>query len=166
MDEAHLLFKNQMIAAFATLMAKVSRKLGLWLMPATQNIEDLKGLETSKLLSMMENWLCLALSEKEIDLIPQFKSLTQEQRDLLRSVKKYPKVYAEGVLLGENYQGLFRNIPPRIALALAMTEQNEKAERRALCEQFGYTDLEAVEKIAEKLKTYRREIVEDATFDD
>jgi conjugative transfer ATPase len=166
MDEAHLLFKNQMIAAFATLMAKVSRKLGLWLMPATQNIEDLKGMETSKLLSMMENWLCLALSEKEIDLIPQFRSLSQEQRDLLSSVKKYPKVYAEGVLLGENYQGLFRNIPPRIALALAMTEQNEKAERRKLCEQFGYTDLEAVEQIAEKLKSYRREVVEDATFDD
>ncbi len=166
MDEAHLLFKNQMIAAFATLMAKVSRKIGLWLMPATQNIADLEGLETSKLLSMMENWLCLALSEKEIDLIPKFRTLTKEQRDLLSSVKKYPKVYAEGVLLGENYQGLFRNIPPRIALALAMTEQNEKAERQALCDQFGYTDLEAVEQIAEKLKSYRREIVDDETFDD
>ena len=153
-----------MIAAFATLMAKVSRKIGLWLMPATQNIGDLEGLETSKLLSMMENWLCLALSEKEIDLIPKFRTLTREQRDLLSSVKKYPKVYAEGVLLGENYQGLFRNIPPRIALALAMTEQNEKAERQALCDQFGYSDLEAVEQIAEKLKSYRREIVDDETF--
>ncbi|MCP3680719.1 MAG: hypothetical protein GY782_10895 [Gammaproteobacteria bacterium] len=165
MDEAHLLFKNPMIATFATLMAKVSRKIGLWLMPATQNITDMGGEETSKLLSMMENWLCLALSEKEIDIIPQFRTLSEEQRTLLTNVKKYPGVYAEAVLLGENYQGLFRNVPPRLALALAMTEQDEKAKRQMLCKQFGYNDMEAVEHIAKELKTYRKTLKEDAVFD-
>ncbi len=147
-------------------MAKVSRKIGLWLMPATQNVADLDGTETKKLLSMMETWICLSLSEKEINHIPQFRSITPEEKVLLNSVKKFPKIYAEAVLLGENYQGLYRNIPPRIALALAMTEQNEKAERRRISEEFGFSDLEAVEHIAEKLKTYRREIKDDAVFDD
>ena len=165
-DEVHLLYKFPILVAFSVLMAKVSRKLGLWLAPATQNVADLDGENIKKLLSMMENWFCLSLSQNEINTISKFRNITTEQEHLLGSVKKFPKVYSEAVLLGENYEGLFRNIPPRIALALAMTEQKEKAERRAICEEFGYTDLEAVEHIAEKLKHYRREVVEDAVFDD
>ncbi len=166
MDEAHLLFKNEMIAAFATLMAKVSRKIGLWLMPATQNIDDLNGEETKKLLSMMETWICLALSQNEIEKIEEFRTITDEEKVLLASVKKYPKVYAEAVLLGANFRGLFRNIPPRIALALAMTEQNEKATRQEIQLRMKCTELEAVEIVAEQLKGYRRTIKADEVFDD
>ncbi len=167
MDEAHLLFKNPSIAAFAVLMAKVARKIGLWLIIATQNITDLSGNETKKLLSMMENWLCLALSNSEIELIPQFRTLTDEQQRLLGSVKKYAKLYSEAVLLAHKYQGILRNIPPRLCLALAMTEQNEKARLRQLANEYGYDNQwDAIEHQANDLKQHRNTLHDDNVFDD
>ena len=165
-DEAHLLYKFHILAAFSVLMAKVSRKIGLWLMPATQNISDLDGEETKKLLSMMETWICLTLSENEIKHIEKFRALSSPEKRLLSSVRKVPAAYSEAVLLGVNYQGLFRNIPPRICLVLSMTEQSEKAERRRVMRERQCTELEAVEWIAEQLKTRRIEVKEHAVFED
>lgn len=151
MDEAHVLFKSDMVSAFVILMAKVARKIGLWLKPCTQNIEDFTGIESKKVLSMMETWLCLALQADEVALIEQFKPLSDEMRSLILDVKKYPGLYAEGVLLGKRYMGLFRNVPPRIALSLAMTEQDEKAKRRQIQKEHNMSELEAVEYIAQQM---------------
>jgi hypothetical protein len=46
---------------------------------------------------------------------------------------------------------LFRNVPPRLALALAMTEQAEKAERQRIMKQLGCSEVEAAMHIAEQM---------------
>ena len=163
MDEAHVLFKSDMVAAFVILMAKVARKIGLWLKPCTQNIEDFTGIESKKVLSMMETWLCLALEADEVALINKFKPLSAEMKNLILDVRKYPGLYAEGVLLGKRHSGLFRNIPPRIALALAMTEQDERTARKKLQQELNITELEAVEHIAKQMISKNPEI-SDAKF--
>lgn len=166
MDEAHILFKNPLLATFVILMSKVARKYGLWLIPCTQNVEDFSTTESKKVLSMMETWICLAVDKKEIANLQQFKNLTEEEIALLSDIKKYPGLYSEGVLLGSRYKGLFRNVPPRLALALAMTEQTEKAQRRKIMEEQGVTELQAAEIVAQHLETYRPTKKEDEGFDD
>jgi len=166
MDEAHVLFKSEMIATFVTLMAKVARKIGLWLIPCSQNMHDFKGIEARKVLSMMETWLCLSLDKEEVKLIEQFKPLTDEMRSLILDVQKYPGVYSEGVLLGKRYSGLFRNVPPRLSLSLAMTEQDERTERKKIQAEHGLTELEAVEHMATAMETVKKEERVDADFFD
>ncbi len=163
-DEAHVLFKSDMVAAFIILMAKVARKIGLWLKPCTQNIEDFTGIESKKVLSMMETWLCLALEADEVRLIEKFKPLSDEMRSLILDVKKYPGIYSEGVLLGKRHTGLFRNVPPRIALSLAMTEQDERTRRRDLQIKHNITELEAVERMAKELTSQTRKENNEAHF--
>ncbi len=160
-DEAHVPFKSEMVAQFVILMSKVARKIGLWLRPCTQNIEDFTGIESKKVLSMMETWLCLALQADEVALVNTFKPLSAEMRDLILDVRKYPGVYAEGVLLGKRYSGLFRNIPPRFALALAMTEQDERTRRVDIQRTQGISELEAVEFMAKEMGG-KRKVVSDA----
>lgn len=163
LDEAHVLFKSEMVATFITLMSKVARKIGLWIHPCTQNINDFTGVESKKVLSMMETWLCLSLEADEVALIEKFKPLSKEIRALILDVKKFPRVYSEGVLMGKNYQGLFRNIPPRIALSLAMTEQDERSRRKQIQNKHGLTELEAVEQMAKEIKV-KTKVGDDAHF--
>lgn len=165
-DEAHIPLKNPLAAVFLILMAKVARKIGLWLRPATQNIEDFATEEAKKMLSMMETWLCLALNKKEVSLIKQFRAVSEEEEALLLDIRKYQGLYSEGVLLGSRFKGLFRNVPPRLMLALAMTEQSEKAERQEIMTREGVDELKAAELIAERLLTQRKKAKEDTGFDD
>ena len=89
----------------------------------------------------------------QIELLSQFKPLTPEMRMLLLDMQKVPGLYAEGVILGENYKGLFRNIPPRTALALALTDPDERAHLARIQEEQGFeTELETVMYIAEQMK--------------
>lgn len=164
MDEAHVFFKSDMVASFAILMAKVARKIGLWLRLCTQNIGDFKGIESKKILSMMETWLCLSLEADEVDLLSHFKPLSPEMRALILDVRKYPGIYSESVLIGKRYSGLFRNIPPRIILALAMTEQTERAHRQKIQIEKNITELEAVEFIAEHMGKNNTEISDEKYF--
>jgi conjugative transfer ATPase len=149
-DEAHLQFEIDVIVSYATLIAKVARKLGLWLIPVTQNIADMSSAKATKILSLIETWIALGLDENEISNIKQFKALTPEQEALIRNIDSQKGLYAEAVLLGSRHQGLFRVIPPRYLLALLMTEKNEKAERHQLELQHGV--LKAAEMMAEKLE--------------
>jgi hypothetical protein len=165
-DEAHIPLKNPLVALFLVLMAKVARKIGLWLMPTTQNVEDFANEESKKILSMMETLICLAVGNKEIEHIKQFRTLSDEEESLLRDIRKYPGLYSEGVLLGARFKGLFRNVPPRLSLALAMTEQTEKAERQAIMNEHHIDELAAAEVVAERLLNKRFSIKEDAGFDD
>jgi hypothetical protein len=103
------------------------------------------------MLNMMEWWLCLVMPKEEVAQIARFKDLSDEQRALLLSARKEPGKYVEGVVLADHVEALFRNVPPPIALALAMTEQHEKAERAAIMAERGCTELEAVHAVAARL---------------
>lgn len=96
----------------------------------------------------MEFWICFGMSEAELAIVERFKPLTHEQRILFRSVRKEAKKYIEGVLLCNRVNTLFRNVPPRLSLALAMTEQHEKAERQKIMREFHCNEVEAAIRIA------------------
>lgn len=51
-----------------------------------------------------------------------------------------------------NCKALFKNIPPRLCLALAMTEKHEKAQRKQLMRKFNCTEIEAAIIIAQELE--------------
>ena len=149
-DEAHLQFQIDVIVSSALLIAKVARKLGLWLVPITQNIADMRSEKATKILSLIETFILLGLDEKELLDVQQFKSLTREQEALIRDLDSHKGLYAEAVLLGARYQGLFRVIPPRYLLALLLTEKSEKAARHILEQQ--HDVLKAAELVAETLE--------------
>lgn len=149
-DEDHIFLMISLLATIKTRITKMGRKLGLWYGAATQNLRDFAD-DARKMLAMIETWICLALPPDEIDQIERFKPLTPEQRALFLSAKKEKGKYTEGVLLSPKLQGLFRNIPPRLYLAMAATEQDEKNQRKVLMEKLNLTELEVVEHIAEQM---------------
>ncbi len=164
-DEAHLQFEIDVIVSYATLIAKVARKLGLWLVPITQNIADMSSAKATKILSLIETWIALGLDENELADIKQFKQLTPQQETLIRDIDSQKGLYAEAVLLGSRYQGLFRVIPPRYVLALLLNEKAEKAERYAL--ELQYDVLKAAEIIAERLESKaQRQMTESCFYDE
>ena len=67
--------------------------------------------------------------------------------------RKEPGKFVEGVLLSDKLNPmLFRNVPPAFPLALAQTEQHEKAYRQTLMEKHGLTDeLDGVDLIAREI---------------
>lgn len=149
-DEAHLQFQIPSVVTSALLVAKVARKLGLWLVPSTQNVADMNSEMATKILSLIETWILLGLDEKELSDVQKFKQLTREQVALVRDIDSQKGVYSEAVLLGSRYQGLFRVIPPRYLLALLLNEKSEKATRSLLEKEHGV--LKAAEIVAELLE--------------
>lgn len=163
-DEAHLQFDVDVIVSACLLIAKVARKLGLWLVPITQNVEDMKSQKATKILSLIETWILLGINEKELQDVKQFKPLTSEQESLIRSISSQKGLYAEAVLLGSRYQGLFRVIPPRYLLALLMNEKSEKAARHQL--EQDYDVLQAAEIMAKHLERPQLKKVDTGEFYD
>lgn len=161
-DESHLQFQIPSVVTSCLLVAKVARKLGLWLVAITQNVTDMNSEKATKILSLIETWILLGLDEKEINDVKQFKQLTPQQEDLIRDIDSQKGLYAEAVLLGSRYQGLFRVIPPRYLLALLMNEKSEKAERYALEKE--HDVLKAAELIAEQLENKKQNQNNDACF--
>lgn len=159
-DENHIVSKLPLLAAIQTRGIKMGRKLGWWLWLATQNMKDFSD-EAHKMLAMIETWMCLALPPDEIDQIERFKPLTEEQRALFLSAQKEKGKYTEGVLLSPRLQGLFRNVPPRLYLAMAATEQSEKYERRQLMQKLQCSELDAVRHIAQKMMAQPVEVLHD-----
>ena len=95
------------------------------------------------------------MPKEEVEQIARFKDLNQEQRSLLRSTRKEPGKYVEGVVLADNLEALFRNVPPPLSLALAMTEKHEKAERAEIMLKRRCSELEAVHVVAERIAAKR-----------
>ena len=149
-DEAHLITTNPLLAIFLVKIIKMWRKLGAWLWLATQNLEDFPD-NAKKLLSMFEWWIAMVCPKEEIEQISRFKDLTEEQKGMLRAARKEQGNYTEGVVLSDNLQCLFRNIPPPLALALAMTEKHEKQQRAEIMKSRHCSEFEAALVIAEKL---------------
>lgn len=153
-DEGHIITTNPLLARYVVKITKMWRKLGAWFWIATQNLEDFPD-ASRKMLNMMEWWLCLVMPKEEVEQIARFKDLNEEQRSLLLSARKEPGKYVEGVVLADNLEALFRNVPPPLSLALAMTEKHEKAERAEIMRERGCTELEAVHIIAERITVQR-----------
>jgi len=147
-DEAHLITTNPLLAIFLVKIVKMWRKLGAWLWLATQNLEDFPD-AAKKLLSMFEWWIAMVCPKEEIEQISRFKDLTEEQKGMLRAARKEPGNYTEGVVLSDNLQCLFRNVPPPLALALAMTEKHEKQQRAEIMKSQHCSELEAVFTVAD-----------------
>ncbi|MDF1645284.1 MAG: conjugative transfer ATPase, partial [Pseudomonadales bacterium] len=142
-DEGHIITTNPLLARYVVKITKMWRKLGAWFWIATQNLEDFPD-ASRKMLNMMEWWLCLVMPKEEVEQIARFKDLNDEQRNLLLSARKEPGKYVEGVVLADKVEALFRNVPPALSLALAMTEKHEKAERAAIMREKNCSELEAV----------------------
>ena len=163
-DEAHAQFQIPVIVASALLIAKVARKLGLWLVPITQNVADMHSASATKILSLIETWILLGIDEKELADVQAFKQLTSEQQALVRDIDSQKGLYAEAVLIGSRHQGLFRVIPPRYLLALLLNEKSEKSARHALEKE--YDVLKAAEMVAERMENKRQTIHSKVCFYD
>ena len=153
-DEGHIITTNPLLARYVVKITKMWRKLGAWFWIATQNLEDFPD-ASRKMLNMMEWWLCLVMPKEEVEQIARFKDLTDEQRNLLLSTRKEPGKYVEGVVLADKVEALFRNVPPPLSLALAMTEKHEKAERAAIMREKNCSELDAVYEIAQRIAKQR-----------
>ena len=149
-DEAHLITTNPLLAIFLVKIVKMWRKLGAWLWLATQNLEDFPD-TAKKLLSMFEWWIAMVCPKEEIEQISRFKDLTDEQKHMLLAARKEPGKYTEGVVLADTLQCLFRNVPPPLALALAMTEKHEKQQRAEIMRSQHCSELEAAFAVANEL---------------
>ncbi|MCH8058908.1 MAG: conjugative transfer ATPase [Proteobacteria bacterium] len=153
-DEGHIITTNPLLARYVVKITKMWRKLGAWFWIATQNLEDFPD-ASRKMLNMMEWWLCLVMPKEEVEQIARFKDLSDEQRSLLLSTRKEPGKYVEGVVIADSIEALFRNVPPPLSLALAMTEKHEKAERAKIMREQKCTELEAVYVVAERIARNR-----------
>lgn len=149
-DEAHLITTNMLLAPYLVKIVKMWRKLGAWLWLATQNMEDFPN-SAKKLLGMFEWWFAMVCPKEQIDQIARFKDLTSEQKAMLLAAHKEPGKYTEGVVIADKVQALFRNVPPPLALALAMTEKHEKRERAVIMEELGCSELEAVFEVVDRM---------------
>ena len=76
---------------------------------------------------------------------------------MLLAANKEPGKYTEGVVMADKVQALFRNVPPPLALALAMTEKHEKRARAKIMEEENCTELDAVFKIVEQMKQAKKD---------
>jgi conjugative transfer ATPase len=153
-DEGHIITTNPLLSPYVIKIVKMWRKLGAWFWIATQNLEDFPH-ASKRMLNMLEWWLCLVMPKEEVEQISRFKELSAEQKALLLATRKSPKQYTEGVVLTDERALLFRNVPPPLALALAMTEKDEKARRHQIMQERGCTELEAVDVVAEELSRMR-----------
>ncbi|MFS4715139.1 hypothetical protein ACL65Z_27735, partial [Klebsiella pneumoniae] len=61
----------------------------------------------------------------------------------------------EGVVLASRIEALFRAVPPSLYLALGMTEKEEKAQRRALMNEYGISELGAAKRVARQMDELR-----------
>lgn len=153
-DEGHLVTTNQLLGPKIVKATKMWRKLAIWFWLATQDMKDFPE-SMSRVLNMCEFWLLLTMEAEEVKQVARFKSLTDDERALMLSTRKEPPKYTEGVLLSSEHKALFRNVPPPIAISLAMTEGHEKAQRKRLMDEFGCSEMEAAVRVARLLADRR-----------
>ena len=100
------------------------------------------------LLTQLEWMICLAMPKDEVTKLKELKSLTAEQATMVESARKSSGEYSEGVVLHEKCTALFRAVLPSLSLALAQTEQHERAKRRDYMVANKCTEIEATYHIA------------------
>jgi len=153
-DEGHIIVKNPLLSPFVVKITKMWRKLGAWFWLATQNLDDFpKAAEA--MLNMIEWWVCLSMPPDEVEKIARFRELSPAQKALMLSARKESGKYSEGVILSKSMEVLFRAVPPSLALALAQTEPEEKAERAKIMREHGCSELEAACQVAQAIDRVR-----------
>ncbi len=100
-------------------------------------------------------WLCLAMDRDAVEQVAHFRELTSEQQALLLAARKEPPKYTEGAVLGAHFNALARIVSTPLALALAMTEQDEKNARARIMRERGCSELEAAYAMAKQLAERR-----------
>ena len=153
-DEGHLITTNELLGPKIAKGTKMWRKLDTWFWLATQNLKDFPG-SMERVLSMCEYWMLLTMDKAEIEEVSRFRQLTREQRLMMESACKEPPKYTEGVLISDEGQMLFRNVPPALPIALAMTDGHEKAHRKRLMDEHGCSEMEAAFMVARELEEKR-----------
>ncbi|OWB31480.1 conjugative transfer ATPase [Xanthomonas oryzae pv. oryzicola] len=153
-DEGHIITKNPLLAPYVVKITKMWRKLGAWFWLATQNLDDLPK-AAEPMLNMIEWWICLSMPPDEVEKIARFRELNAAQKSLMLSARKEAGKFTEGVILSKSMEVLFRAVPPSLYLAMAMTEPEEKAERFALMQQHGISELDAALRVAENIDRAR-----------
>ena len=153
-DEGHAITTNPTLVKPLVFGAKTWRKLNIWLTQATQNLEDYPD-EAKKMLSLAEWWYCMNMDHKEVEEVSRFRRLSDEEKDMLVSARKEKGKYTEGVVLSDNVNSLFRIVMPALPLALAGTDDDEKAERRQIMTEQACSEIDAVHVVAERIKQQR-----------
>ncbi|MES1927256.1 conjugative transfer ATPase [Salinisphaera sp. T31B1] len=153
-DECHVVTVNPLLSPYLVKAGKMGRKLSYWIWLATQNLEDFPDAAT-RLLNMIEWYVCLVTPPDEIEQLARFKTLSADQKQLIRSATKANGKYTEGVVLADRLEALFRIVPQSRYLALAGTEGEEKAERRQVMNELGCSELDAALHIAAKMDEAR-----------
>lgn len=154
LDEGHVLTTNPMLVKPLVFGVKTWRKLGIWLIQATQNLEDYPGI-ARKMLNLAEWWYMLVMPEDEIENLSKFKTLSREDRELLSQARKEPGNFTEGVVISDKLRSLYRVVLPALPLALAMTDQDEKAQRMRIMRENLCSELEAAYVIADEIRKKR-----------
>lgn len=150
-DEAHLVTMNPLLAPFAIKIVKMWRKLGMWLWMSTQNLADVPD-TARRMLNIMEWWICLAMPREEVEQVKRFRQLSPELEALLLSARKEPGKYTEAVVMSDTLRALYRNVPPPLAVTLAMTEKHEKARRAEIMRERGCSELDAAYHMAAQME--------------
>lgn len=153
-DEGHALTTNPLLVKPMVFGVKTWRKLGMWLLQATQNLEDYPDV-AKKMLNLAEWWYLLVMPEEEINDLKRFKRLCDEELELLSQARKEPGKYTEGVVLSDNIRSLFRVVMPALPLALSMTDQDEKADRRKRMTEKKCTEVDAAFDVAKEIRSNR-----------
>ncbi len=157
-DEAHYITKNNLLVGGIVEAVKVWRKLGLWMNLITQNTQDFpENAGANRLLLLIEFWWLLQMPENEVEQIHKLKGLTEEERVMMLQCVKEPPYFVECVLLSGKFPpALLRQVPPALSLALGMTEQHEKQERREIMQQHGCSEVEAIKIVAQRIIKQRK----------
>jgi hypothetical protein len=138
-------------------IVKMMRKLNCWYWIATQNIKDFSD-EAAALLKLVEWWEVLMVADGEDDDIARFKKLDANQSAVLSSLTKENRKYTEGFVMCANKRvnnQLFRNVPPSIVLALAMSDPEENKARAKIMQEQNMDELEAAHFMADHLDKAR-----------
>lgn len=155
-DEGHFWMRLSLLIRGMIQATKVWRKLGIWMIFATQDFSDFDA-DAKKILSQAEFWWLLSMGEDEVKKIGEFKDLTAEEHYLIRQAKIEKPNYSEGTMLSDRFGcGLNRYIPPSLILALAQTDADEKNARKQLMTEHSISELDAAIRIADRIEQSRR----------
>ncbi|MBC6414500.1 MAG: conjugative transfer ATPase [Chromatiales bacterium] len=153
-DEAHILLKNPLVVPTLNNIMAMWRTFGAWLWLATQTLAQFPE-NAREMLNQPEWLLALSMDRGEVEQIARFKHLSEDQKALLLAARKASGDYVEGVVISDVLLTLFRSVVPPLSLALAQTEKSEKAARAEIMKQHQCSELQAVYRIAERIKRTR-----------
>jgi hypothetical protein len=153
---------GQEIATNELLGNKINKATHLWptlnmrFWLATQNLRDLPY-SITRVLRMSEywTWILLGMCKIEIEDVLRFKSITPDLLQMIEEARKEAKKFMGVCCINDDQQFLFSNELPALPIALAMTDDPGKAQRRRLMEQHGCTELQAAFMIADQLSAQR-----------